>query len=212
MRIVLISITSILVLAILTFSISMASNPFKANKVEEKAKDYVDKKFDDNIEYMKILNDNMGNFPNLDYAAKMVNQADNIQFLVYENTQSGEMEDTYIAEKWEEALTEEITPYINEHFNKVLRFNVHFQQNVGKKFNVSSENPISFKEYDVRPSVSITLEREVKEGDKPLFNNFVTYLNEEIGLQKGFVTMKYSPNPPGPLLKKSWSTNIEENK
>ncbi|WP_235356931.1 hypothetical protein [Bacillus alveayuensis] len=133
----------------------------------------------------------MGNFYTFDYAAKAVNKKDNTQFLVYYNDETKLMEDTYIAEKWEKELENNIRPYIEQKLGALDEFWIEYDERTGITYNVNPNKPSSYKKYDAAPFIQISIPREPDKNDKEIFKEIVSFIQKDAGLKHGTVSMNY---------------------
>ncbi len=196
----------ILAIAILVFSFLQGMKPDKEEeeKVKIQAEEYLEDKFNDQFEIYDTLYDNMGNF-NFEYAAKARDKRSNTQFLVYYDEGTEQMVDTYIADKWADDLENEIRSYIKENFGETTDFHVYYDDKIGKELGIDSTNLESYKDFNVAPTIRITIPRKKSGEDEELFNEFISFLNSEDKLQRGIVIVDYVAENSEILEDDEWS-------
>lgn len=196
----------ILAIAILVFSFVQGMKPDKEEeeKVKIQAEEYLEDKFNDNFEIYDTLYDNMGNF-NFEYAAKARDKRSNLQFLVYYDEGTEQMVDTYIADKWADDLENEIRPYIKENFGEATDFHVYYDDKIGKELGIDASNLESYKDFNVAPTIRITIPRKKSGEDEELFNEFISFLKSEDKLQQGTVIVGYVAENGEILEDDEWS-------
>ena len=108
----------------------------------------------------------------------------NTQFFVYYDDVTNQMVDTYIAEKWEDDLESEIRPFIRENFGEKTNFFVYFDDKLGNELGIDWTDPRSYKEFNVSPTIRITIPRNKSDEDERLFDEFISFLKNEDKLQR----------------------------
>ncbi|MEH7174297.1 hypothetical protein, partial [Priestia megaterium] len=146
--------------------------------------------FTDSTVIYDTLYDNMGNFP-FEYAAKVTNEKDQTNFLVYYNDEVNEMEDSYISSKWESQLNKKVRPYIIQKFEPLDELIVFYDAQVGKTYNINPNIATSYKDYNASPSITISIARKPKKEDAETFSEMVSFLKKEAELKHGTVTLNY---------------------
>lgn len=68
----------------------------------KQAEQYLEETCNADTSIYDVLYDNMGNWGYFEYVAKVRHKTDGTQFLVYLNSETGEMEDTYVSDKWKD--------------------------------------------------------------------------------------------------------------
>ncbi|MDQ0216783.1 hypothetical protein J2S13_003269 [Oikeobacillus pervagus] len=164
-----------LVLLIFSFIQGMKPDKKKEEKVRVQAEQYLKDNFDNNFEIFDTLYDNMGNFE-FEYAAKVMDNKTKTQFLVYYDSETNQMMDTYIAKRWAKDLENEIRPFIRENLGKKSELYVFFDDKVGKELGIDPVNPKSYKEFHVSPTIRITVPRKRSEGDEIVLNEFIKFI------------------------------------
>lgn len=188
---------------IVAFLLEMKPDKDKEEEVRIQAEQYLEDNFNDNFEIYDTLYDNMGNF-GFEYAAKVRDKKTNTEFLVYYDDETKQMVDTYIADKWERDLKSEIGPFIIENFGETTDFFVYIANvNIGREFGIDPLNPKSYKEFDIAPTIRITVPREKSDDDEKILNEFIAFLKSEAILQHGSVAMDYI-DEKGVILDEEW--------
>ncbi|RFB36645.1 hypothetical protein DZB86_15875 [Bacillus sp. RC] len=176
--------------AIFIFNQSLKPDEDKEEKVKVEAKKYLKTHFTDSTVIYDTLYDNMGNFP-FEYAAKVTNEKDQTNFLVYYNDEVNEMEDSYISSKWESQLNKKVRPYIIQKFEPLDELIVFYDAQVGKTYNINPNIATSYKDYNASPSITISIARKPKKEDAETFSEMVSFLKKEAELKHGTVTLNY---------------------
>ncbi|MCA4152593.1 hypothetical protein LD111_01470 [Priestia megaterium] len=176
--------------AIFIFNQSLKPDEDKEEKVKVEAKKYLKTHFTDSTVIYNTLYDNMGNFP-FEYAAKVTNEKDQTNFLVYYNDEVNEMEDSYISSKWESQLNKKVRPYIIQKFEPLDELIVFYDAQVGKTYNINPNIATSYKDYNASPSITISIARKPKKEDAETFSEMVSFLKKEAELKHGTVTLNY---------------------
>ena len=189
-------------LLVVAFVSDMNPDKDEEEKIKIQAKQYLEEKFNDNFEIYDTLYDNMGNF-GFEYAAKVRDKKTNTQFLVYYNDETEQMVDTYIADKWAKDLENEIQSFIKENLEETTNVHVYFDDEVGNELGIDPVNPRSYKEFDVTPTIRITVPRTRSDGDEKILNEFISFLKSEDKLQHGSVIMEYIAEN-GVILDDEW--------
>lgn len=189
--VLIISIVIIVVVgAIFIFNQSLKPDEDKEEKVKVEAKKYLKTHFTDSTVIYDTLYDNMGNFP-FEYAAKVTNEKDQTNFLVYYNDELNEMEDSYVSSKWESQLEKKVRPYVTQKFNPLDELVVFYDAKVGKTYNINPDTATSYKDYNASPSITISIARKPKKEDAKTFSEMVSFLKKEAELKHGTVTLNY---------------------
>ena len=189
-------------LLVVAFVSDMKPDKDEEEKIKIQAKQYLEEKFNDNFEIYDTLYDNMGNF-GFEYAAKVRDKKTNTQFLVYYNDETEQMVDTYTADKWAKDLENEIQSFIKENLEETTNVHVYFDDEIGNELGIDPVNPRSYKEFDVTPTIRITVPRTRSDGDEKILNEFISFLKSEDKLQHGSVIMEYIAEN-GVILDDEW--------
>ncbi len=193
-----------LVILVFTFIQSMKPDKEKEEQVKFKAEEYLENQFSDHFEIYDTLYDNMGNF-GFEYAAMARDKERNTQFFVYYDDVTNQLVDTYIAEKWEDDLESEIRPFIRENFEKKTNFFVYFDDELGNELGIDWTDPRSYKEFNVSPTIRITIPRNRSDEDERLFDEFISFLKSEDKLQEGTVIVEYVTENGEKIEENEWS-------
>ncbi|QOR68231.1 hypothetical protein IM538_09055 [Cytobacillus suaedae] len=184
-------VTLIMGIFIFLFFQSMKPDQKEVEKVQQQAEEYIVNTFKDEVIIFDTLFDNMGNFPYFEYAANAENKQDGTQFLVFFNKATNQMEDTYIADKWERELEREIRPYLERTLGTLDELWIFYPERTGIELNVDPNQPSSYKDYDAKPHVMIFIPRKADTEDKELFEGIVGYLKNEAEVKHGSVSLEY---------------------
>lgn len=198
----------ILGIAILVFSFvqSMKPDKDKEEEVKVQAEQYLKDNFNHNFEVYDALYDNMGNF-GFEYAAKVRDKITETQFLIYHDDGTNQMVDTYIAKKWAKDLESEIKPFIEESLKETTDVHVYFDDKIGLELGIDPINPKSYKDFDVTPTVRITVPRKKSDEDEKVLNKLISFLKSESKLQHGSVIMEYIAEN-GVILDDEWGKSF----
>lgn len=193
-------------LLVVTFILEMKPDKDEEEKIWSQAEAYLEDNFNDNFEIYDTLYDNMGNF-GFEYAAKVRDKKTNTQFLVYYDDETKQMVDTYIADKWAEDLKSEIRPFIKENFGETTDIFIYFNDTIGQELGIDPMNLTSYKEFDVKPTIRITVPRKNSDGDEKLVDEFISFLRSEDKLQHGSVIIEYIAES-GEILDNEWGKDF----
>jgi len=191
-------------LLIVTFVLGMKPDKDKEEQVRIQAEQYLEDNFNENFEVYDTLFDNMGNFE-FEYAAKVRDKKTNTKFLVYYDDESKQIVDTYIADKWANELKTEIRPFIKENFGETTDFHIFFNnETIGNELGIDPINPKSYTEFDVAPTIRITVPRKRSNEDNKTVSELISFLQGEDKLQSGSVIMDFIAEN-GVILDDEWS-------
>ncbi|WP_068677348.1 hypothetical protein [Oceanobacillus sp. Castelsardo] len=194
-------------LLVVAFLFEMKPDKDEEEKIKLQAEQYLEDKFNDNFEIYDTLYDNMGNFE-FEYAAKVRDKNTSIQFLVYYDDKTKQMVDTYVTEKWEDDLEAEIRPFVKENFGGKTDFFVFFiNEKIGQELDIDPINPGSYKDFDVTPTIRISVPRKRSVGDEKLLDEFISFLKSEDKLQHGSVIIEYITEN-GEILDDEWGKEL----
>jgi hypothetical protein len=194
-------------LLVIFFLFEMKPDKDEEEKVRIQAEEYLENKFNDNFEIYDTLYDNMGNFE-FEYAAKVREKNHNTEFLVYFDDEIQQMVDTYITDKWTDDIEREIRPFIKDHFGEATDFFVFFENdNIGEELDIDPVHPRSYKEFNISPTIRITIPRKRNKGDESILNEFISYLKEEDKLKQGTIVIEYIDDK-GVILDDEWRKSI----
>lgn len=194
---------------ILAFLFIQGMKPDK--ELEEAARklgeNYIKEHLSEDFYVYDAMYDNMDNFE-FEYAAKAEQKSTGIQFLIYEDDETGNVTDTYIAKRWSVELEKAARLYINEQLPEASDLFAYFEENVGTTFTVNPLSPSSYTEHKVQPTLWMTVARKAKEGDELLFNSFIDHLQEENILEHGSLVVEYISEKGEFLEEEGWSRNF----
>ncbi|MFJ8069589.1 hypothetical protein ACIQZD_11660 [Peribacillus sp. NPDC096447] len=213
-----------------SFTQSMKADPDEEKKVRDPAERYLEKTFDEETEIYDVLYDNMGNWGYFEYSAKVKHEKYGTQFLVFFNDETGEMEDTFLSDKWQDDAEKEIRPYVEKELGDVLiskelgditenedweeiqeeigdynQLLLVFDEGVGKELKIDPNKPASYKEYDVSPTIRITLSRKKQDADEDRFTAVINALKKDRVLKHGNMIVEYISTNGVPLEDEEWS-------
>ncbi|MGI8385957.1 hypothetical protein [Robertmurraya sp. P23] len=192
---------------VISFNLSMKPDKEKEEEVMGQAEQYLEEKFNDDFEIFDTLFDNMGNFE-FEYAAKVRDKVNQIEFLVYMDNETNEMVDTYVADKWAAELENAVRTYVKDNFGEKVEYFAMFSDEIGIDLGIDPLNVGSYKDFDITATIHITLPREKSENDDTLFNNFVSYLENSDLLQHGTVFVGYVAENGVILEEEGWSKDF----
>ncbi|MCG7336149.1 hypothetical protein MHZ95_12830 [Sporosarcina sp. ACRSM] len=193
-----------IVLLVIIFILEMKPDKEKEEQVKAQAEEYLKDHFSDRFEIYDTLYDNMGNF-GFEYAAIVRDKTSGIQFFVYYDDQTNQMVDTYIAEKWRNDLESEIRPFIREHFGEKADVYAYFDDRIGEELGIDWTDSRSYKDFDVAPTIRVTIPRKKNDEDERLFNEFISFLKSEDKLQQGTLIVGYVAKNGEILEENEWS-------
>ncbi|WP_046175352.1 hypothetical protein [Domibacillus indicus] len=182
------------VLAFLIFAKLFIPNPFAEKLVKEKAEQYLEEYYNDNFKIYGVLdNSDFGVYMNFNYAAKVRDKHNGIEFLVYEDQNNGEMTDDYAMSKMTHDIEKEVFPYVKEEFQAVTKVTAMIEDKEFYNLDIEERNPNpkSFKEFEISPMLRIELSKKREEGDKKLLDNLISKLKENNILKHGDITLLY---------------------
>ncbi|MEF2094218.1 hypothetical protein V3595_06015 [Bacillus sp. CFBP9009] len=200
-----------------SFTQSMKADPDEEKKVRDQAERYLERTFDEETEIYDVLYDNMGNWGYFEYAAKVKHE-------------TGEMEDTFLSDKWQDDAEKEIRPYVEKELGDVLiskelgditenedweeiqeeigdynQLLLMFDEGVGKELKIDPNKPASYKDYDVSPTIRITLSRKKQDADEDRFTAVINALKKDRVLKHGNMIVEYISTNGVPLEDEEWS-------
>ncbi|CAH0159531.1 hypothetical protein SRABI96_00920 [Peribacillus sp. Bi96] len=221
------------VIFMFSFTQSMKADPDEEKKVRNQDERYLEKNFDDRTEIYDVLFDNMGNNGYFEYAAKVKHEKYGTRFLVFFNDGTGEMEDTFISDKWQDDAEMELRPYLENELGNVLiskdigdivksddweeiqekigdsiQLSVVFDETIVKELNIDPNQPTSYKDYKVAPTIRITLSRKKQDTDDDRFNKMIVALKNDGGLKHGHMIVEYISTNGVPLEDEEWNKSF----
>ncbi|MCK2004893.1 hypothetical protein MZM54_26285 [[Brevibacterium] frigoritolerans] len=217
------------VILLFSFTQSMKAVPDEEKKVRDQAERYVEETFDERTEIYDVLYDNMGNRGYFEYAAKVKHEKYGTHFLVFFNDETGEMEDTFLSDKWQDDAEKEIRPYVEKALGDVLiskemediadsedwekiqeeigdhhQLLLVFDEGIGKEMNIDPNKPASYKDYDVSPTIRISISRKKQDTDEDRFNEMINSLKKDKVLEHGNMIVEYISSKGVPLEDDEW--------
>ncbi|MFJ7509326.1 hypothetical protein ACIQW7_07665 [Peribacillus simplex] len=221
------------VILVFSFTQSMKADSDEEKKVQEQAERYLEKTFDEGTKIYDVLYDNMGNWSYFDYAAKVKHKKYGTQFLVFFNDETGEMEDTFLSDKWQDDAEKEIRPYVEKELGDVLiskemgdfaesedwdeiqeeigdynQLLLIFDEGIGKELKIDPNKPASYKDYEVSPTIRITLSRKKQDADEDRFTEIINALKKDGILKHGNIIVEYISTNGVPLEDEEWSKSF----
>ncbi|MGM9956852.1 MAG: hypothetical protein ACI35J_13430 [Peribacillus sp.] len=204
------------VILMYSFTQGMKGDPDEEKKVRIQAEQYLVENFKEKTYVYDVLYDNMGNFDEFEYAAKVREEKYGTEFLVYSNMHTGKMEDSFISNKWRDDSEKEIKPYIEEKIGDVKssvemkeitdsnnyeeiqakigdssELVVLFDREIGRELAIDPNHPKSYKEYDVAPSIHLTIHRKKLDTDENDFNSIIQAIKTDGALVHGELIVNY---------------------
>ncbi|MCM3675066.1 hypothetical protein M3699_14520 [Peribacillus simplex] len=208
----------------------MCFHSHREKKVRDQAERYLEKTFDEGTEIYDVLYDNMGNRGYFEYAAKVKHEKYGTQFLVFFNDETGEMEDTFLSDKWQDDAEKEIRPYVDKELGDVLiskqmgnitksedwekfqeemgdynQLLLVFDEGIGKELKIDPNEPASYKDYEVSPTIRITITRKKRDADEDRFTEIINALKKDGVLKHGNRIVEYISTNSVPLEDEEWS-------
>jgi len=176
---------------VFSFLYEMKSSPKEEEKAISEGKQYIKNNFNQHVSITGSFYDNMGNF-NFDYAAKAHDKQNDLNFLVYYNAETAQMEDTYIAEKWTKETKDDLSSVVHKTFPKIDEWSVYYDDNVGFIYNVSPSSKKTYIDYDVKPIINIKIPRKVSDKDPEKLETLLSYAKETLGMKHATFVLEYS--------------------
>lgn len=221
------------VILVFSFTQSMKADPDEEKKARDQAERYLEKTFDETTEIYDVLYDNMGNRGYFEYAAKVKHEKYGTQFLVFFNDETGEMEDTFLSDKWQDDAEKEIRTYVEKELGDVLiskemgdiaesedwdeiqeeigdynQLLLVFDEGIGKELKIDPNKPASYKDYEVSPTIRITLSRKKQDADEDRITEIINALKKDGVLKHGNMIVEYISTNGVPLDDEEWSKSF----
>lgn len=226
---------SALAIVIISFAFwqAMKSDPDEEKRVKDEAEQYIVEHFVDEVTVLDTLFDGMGNFDGFEYAAVARHEKSGTDFLIYHDDYTGQMTDTFIISKWEDEAEASIKPYIEERLGEALtrqdsapiidgddwdeieaqmkgkiEIFVMFDEQKVEKADVDINNPVSYNEANVNPSlIRIDLPREKQADDDQVFNNLIDSLKADGIVEHSTLRVEYI-DMGVPLEEENWEKSF----
>lgn len=212
-----------------SFTQEMKADSEEEEKIRSNAKEYLTATFTNEMEIYGVLFDNMGNQGNFDYAAKVRDNQSGTEFLVYVNNETGEVEDSFIAAKWRDETELALKPYIDEKLGNVKvsremrtitksndwdeiqkklgydnQLVVLYEDQIGKELAIDPNKPVSYKEYNVAPTIRLTIPRKKIGTDNDTFTEIINSIKSDGVLAHGTFIVEYISTEGVPLEDDEW--------
>ncbi|WJE15171.1 hypothetical protein QRD89_15825 [Halobacillus sp. ACCC02827] len=189
---------------IVIFIVDMTPDAGKEEEVKEKASAYLDAHFSGQMEMYDTLYDNMGNFNGFDYAAKVRNTTNGVDFTVYEDAASGEMVDTYAVNYFEDELSDLIMEDVEKRFIEIEMVMVSYADPAVTDKYIGETDLPAIQELDAAPSVSIWVNRERKPADERSVDELLDILKNDLKLPHAQVMVQYQAEEEEGILTKEY--------
>ncbi|WP_227522043.1 hypothetical protein [Bacillus solitudinis] len=189
---------------VLIFITEMTPNSGKEETIKNEASQYLNDNFNDSFEVFDALYDNMGNFE-FEYAAKARNANNGVDFLIYHDSETEQLVDTYTADKWGNDLENAIRPYLVANLLEMDDYHAFFDDEIGQTLGIDPTKPGSYIEHSVSPTIRITVSREKSNQDDEQFNAFISYLKTEKILEQGTVIVAYIEKNGAIIDQEEWN-------
>ncbi|MDZ5472809.1 hypothetical protein SM124_13835 [Bacillus sp. 31A1R] len=196
----------LIVAGVVAFMFVQDMKPDKEKEAEIRvlAEDYLQDHFNGDFEIYDVLFDNMGNF-GFEYAAKARNKNNHVDFLIYMDDETKQLVDTYISKKWAKEVETLIRPIITEKLGTETDLYVYFDDEIGKNLGLNPLAESSYKEFDVKPTIRMTIPRKKKDEDEMYLNALISDLKEKEILKHGTVNVGYITTTGEILEDTEWS-------
>jgi hypothetical protein len=174
-------VIAVIISCLIYFVVGSLSDKDEEELVKKQAAQYLKTNPDykgRDFEIYGTVYDNMGNFGVIEYAAKVRDKDTGEEFMVYNNENTDKMQDTKTVENTERLVEKEIGPkiisYVEEKFGKITNASVGYSTDTDQTI------------------VMFLLPRDKEQQDKERFNELVTFIQKEVGLQHTSVTMGFN--------------------
>ncbi|MFE4706059.1 hypothetical protein [Peribacillus simplex] len=143
------------------------------------------------------------------------------------------MEDTFKSDKWQDDAEKEIRPYVEKELGEVLiskemgdiaesdewkeiqeeigdhhQLLLVFDDEIGKELKIDPNKPSSYKDYEVSPTIRITLSRKKQDADEDRFTEIINALKKDGVLKHGNMIVEYISTNGVPLKDEEWSKSF----
>ncbi|MDQ0272802.1 hypothetical protein [Cytobacillus purgationiresistens] len=181
---------AIVLFIVVSFNMAMKPDKEKEVKAWNQADQYLKENFGSQFVLYDTLFDNLGNFE-FEYAAKVLDEESKTEFLVYYDEETDQMVDTYTVDRWENDIEKEIGPHLNGEFAELKDLFVFMDSDDVKGLEIDPNNHDSYKDHQISPTVRITIPRKKQEADEELFNEFITFLQNDDVMEHGTIIVAY---------------------
>lgn len=222
-------ILAAIVMLMYSFTQGMKGDSDKKDKVRDQAEQYLEQNFKKPTTVYDVLFDNMDTFNEFEYAAKVRDAKYGTEFFVYSNEETGEMEDTFISDKWRDDSEQKLKPYFEEklgslklskEMKEITNSNnyeeiqagigdsnelvVLFDNETVKELKIDPNNPKSYTDFDVEPTIFFTIHRKKQDKDENDFNEIIHSIKTEGALKHGKLIVDYTSKNGVPLEDVNW--------
>lgn len=192
---ILISVGAIIVffaLVVLLFIIEMTPDRSEEKAVKENAQQYIHRHYSGQMEIYDTLYDNMGNFSDFTYAAKVRDTSNGLQFLIYDRNGEGAMGDDYAISALEEELEEAILDEIDERFfNTSMISTTYTDDDLPLGYQGTTTIP-SIQEMEFsEPTIGIWLTRKKQPADERKVAELIAILQDKVNVPHASVIVHY---------------------
>jgi hypothetical protein len=177
---------------IIAFRIDMKGSDEELARIKIQAEGYVKEKFTKPMKVYDTLYDNMGNFQNFDYAAKVKSVNENISFFVFYNEDTKQVEDSYVASKWANALEKDLLPFVEKEWGKPDRLWVLYDERVGYEYNIDVNNTPAYHTVAAKPTIIIAVPRRKETKDNKRYEKTMAFMKNQLKLQHAHVSFEYT--------------------
>ncbi len=179
---------------IISFRIGMEGSEKELTKIKTQAEGYVKVKFTKPMKVYGAMYDNMGNFPYFDYAAKVQSINENISFLVFYNEYTKQVEDSYVASKWKNALEKDLLPFVEKEWGKPDRLWILYDERVGYEYNIDVNHTPAYHTIPAKPIIIVAVPRRKEAKDNERYEKTVAFMKNQLKLQHAYVSFEYTKN------------------
>ncbi|RPF52266.1 hypothetical protein [Aquisalibacillus elongatus] len=174
--------------------LGLKQDPEKSNEVKEEARQYLEENYNTNYEINDILYDNVDVYEQFSYAAMVELPDTPYQVLVFEDSESGEYTDSYVAETWEHELETYLLEQLNEAYGKdqIQEVWLTYPKNIGQELGLGYPDVPSVKEFDVKPIIRITLDRGEEDQDEEKLDRIIENLQTDLNVDGGSINLSYN--------------------
>ena len=184
-----IAIIFIILAIVLVIQLSVNSNSNSEPSIKEEAQEYLKEKFAADTKVFDIYHGTT-EFQPFETAARVENLYDHVQFFVYKD-KDNKLVNTYISSKWEQELTQNLKPYIQEHIKGYESLYVDFDESSNQYNGVIPKMIPSIKDSEAAPSIRLDLDRKPETKDEQRFEKLVGYLKDEYNFTDGDIKISY---------------------
>ncbi|PKR78442.1 hypothetical protein CEY16_01405 [Halalkalibacillus sediminis] len=192
-------IAGVVIMAVLLIGIfylsylGLREDPDQVDELKENADEYLDDKYNENIEIVDTLNDNTGVFGVFRYAA-IAEEEDGFRFLIYRHNKTKNYQDSYVAEKWGNELEDFLEPKIEELYGEdtLKELWLTYPKDIGYQLQIDHTDVPTVKGQDAKPIIRVTLNRGEIDEDEQLLDELITSMENELEVPGGHISINYS--------------------